>query len=113
MPGFESVRTQHFRALLLLDQLVNGVARLLGEDEIVEADSWRHDSETLAGDMAHVLAVRGCCCSQSFLEPLGEEVVLLVPLLGDHRLDRSAQLAVVALARCADKVNQEVSTSHP
>jgi hypothetical protein len=39
-------------------------------------------------------------------------VVLLLALLGDHRLDGSTQLALVAFTRRTNQMYEEVTTSH-
>lgn len=50
--------------------------------------------------------------AQCFREALSQEVVLLLALLGDHRLDGSTQLALVAFTRRTNQMYEEVTTSH-
>jgi hypothetical protein len=102
VPGLKSVGAENLGALVFFDQLADRLAVSLGEHQVGEANGGGANAEPLLGLRGEVGDLPLWIGPQSLLEALSEEVVLLVSLLGDHRLDRAPKLGIVALFRGAN-----------
>lgn len=113
MTRLKPVRAENLCSLLLFNQLLYGYPHSLGQEEVVQGSSRRHDREADSASICDLAAVsKRCIGSQGALQALRKKMVLLAPFLCDQRLDRAAQLAVVALPSCADKVYEKIRSRH-
>jgi hypothetical protein len=98
MARLKRVRSKHLCPLLFFDQLTHRPRSGCGpRGRDPPGARLASSSEPLLG-LGEFLDSCERSVPQCLLQPLGDQVVLLTSFLGDHRLDGSAQLRVIALA---------------
>src|SRR5680860_172906 len=112
MTWLEGIGAENLGALVLLDQLVDRFPVSVGEHQVTEPNGRGTNAEALLRLSGEIGDPSLWIRSQSLLETLREKMVLLVSLLGDHRLDRAPKLGIISLFRGANQVDKEVCSGH-